>query len=328
MATPIHPYVVYTTEQAAGLLAVSVATVQRYIRDKKLNAVKVGKWYRLSGQALIDFMNLSRDAVSTSANRVRAVEEAIYGKSYSYLTGNNPGKNYLELFELTAQTLLATLQPYDNDGEEELTIKYIGTRVFNHVMVAYRCTLSGYYQASYAMQRDLLEIMFLGDFFRSFPEKINEWKAASNEERIKNFSPSALYTALDKRDNFNEKKRKAQYQQYCEYASHVSFQGFSLLTNQNNQVEIGPFYDEKKLINTLHDLCRNFGAVVMQLAANVKSKNTNAIKLAMKHMEEFDKVYTMDISKTEKYQETRANIEKLIQELEKTQNQSIQKSSV
>lgn len=322
MTNPIHPYVVYTTEQVADLLKVSVATVQRYIRVEKLKATKIGKWYRLSGQSLIDFMNLSRDAVNTSANRVRTVEEANYGRSYAYLMGNSTRKNYLELFELTSETLLATLQPNDKDSEEELIIKYIGTRVFNHAMVAYRCSLSGYYQASYAMQRDLIEIMFLTDLFRSFPDKIKEWKGVSNEERLKNFSPSALYKVLDKRDRFSEQKRKAQYQQYCEYASHVSFPGFSLLTNQNNKVEIGPFYDEKKLINTLYDLCRNYGAVGMHLAANVKSKNVHAIKLAMKHMEKFDKVYAMDVSKTKNYQKVKTSIENLLKDLDKMQNQN------
>lgn len=323
MANPIHPYVVYTTEQAASLLNVSVVTIQRYIRNKKLKAKKIGKWYRLSGQSLIDFMNLSRDAASTSANRVRTVEETSFGLAFSFLTNDSSGKNYLELFELTAQALLATLQPNNNDGEEELIIKYIGTRVFNHAMVAYRSTLSGYYQASYAMQRDLIETAFLADYFRTYPEEIKEWKSVSNEERVKKFSPSSLYNALDKRDKFKDKKRKSQYQQYCEYASHVSYPGFSLLTNESNQIEIGPFYNEKKLINTLHDLCRNFGAVMMQLAANVKSKNVHAIKLAMKHMEEFDKVYSMNVSKTDKYQKTKASIDKLLQEMDKMQKLSV-----
>ncbi len=323
MPNPIHPYSVYTTEQSAELLNVSVATVQRYIRNDRLKATKIGKWYRLSGQSLIDFMNLSREAVSSSAGRVRTVEEANFGRSSSFLISSNVGKSYLELFDLTSQTLIAILQPFDNDSEEELVMKFIGSRVFNHTMIAYRCALSGYYQGSYAVQRDLLEVSFLADLFRTFPERIKEWKTASNEERLKKFSPSSLYKELDKRDNFKEQKRKALYQQYCEYASHVSFPGFKLLANEHNLIEIGPFYDEKKLLNALYDLCRNFGIVVMNLATNIKSKNANSVVLAVKQMEKFDEVFQFKLTGTEKFIKTKANIEELLKELVRQQNQNI-----
>lgn len=315
MTEPLHPYAVYTTEEAARLLKVSVATIQRYIRDTKLQATQIGKWYRVSGQALIDFMSLSREDVATSIQRVRVMEDAIYRRSVSHLMSIPQGKEYLDLFDLTAQTLIALLNPNYNPSDDEMTIKYIGARVFNHAMVAYRNAASGYYQTSYTIQRDLLEISFLTDYFRSYPKKVREWKSATNEERLRNFSPSSLYKALDSRDRFTEQKRKTMYQQYCEYASHVSYPGIRLLTNDQNLVQFGPFYDEKKLLNTIHDLCRNFGALVSYLGTHIKIRDAQTATLVMKHMEKFDKVYNLKMAENEKLQRTKANIESLIQQL-------------
>lgn len=60
MKQAIHPFTVYTTQQVAELLEVNVITVQRYIRQRKIRATKFGKWYRVSGSDLLDFMNLGR----------------------------------------------------------------------------------------------------------------------------------------------------------------------------------------------------------------------------------------------------------------------------
>jgi len=53
----ILPNAVYTTEEAAEILGLTVQTIQKYIRIKKIEATLIGgKWYRISGQALRDFV--------------------------------------------------------------------------------------------------------------------------------------------------------------------------------------------------------------------------------------------------------------------------------
>ena len=54
----IKPLAVYTTEQAAVLLSMNIQTVQKYIREKKIKAVKVGVHYRVTGKALLDFLGV------------------------------------------------------------------------------------------------------------------------------------------------------------------------------------------------------------------------------------------------------------------------------
>lgn len=322
MSEPIHPYAVYTSEEAAKLLKVSVATIQRYIRDKKLQAILVGKWYRIPGRVLIDFMSLDYKSVNTSFQRVRAMEDANYWRSTSFLMSTPQGRQYIELFDLSANLLVALYEPSHTDSEDELTIKYIIARVFNHGMVAYRNALSGYYQASCTIQRDLIEVAFLADYFRSNPGKIAEWRVANNKERVSKFSPHILYKELDKRDGFTEAKRKAMYQQYCEYATHVSYPGIKLLTNDESLVEIGPFYNENKLINTIHDLVRNFGSIPIYLGIHIKIKKAHAFKLVLGHIQKFDKVYNLKMTENEEFKRRRASIEENIQKLIEIQQQN------
>ncbi len=45
----------YTCEQVAERYSVPISTVWRWIRDKKLSAVKVGRCYRVKETALAEF---------------------------------------------------------------------------------------------------------------------------------------------------------------------------------------------------------------------------------------------------------------------------------
>ncbi len=52
---------VYTTEEVAEILILSRQTIQKYVRGKKLKAVLIGgKWYRIRGQAIFDFLNKNK----------------------------------------------------------------------------------------------------------------------------------------------------------------------------------------------------------------------------------------------------------------------------
>ena len=57
----ILPNAIYTTEEVAGLLDLTVQTIQKYIRSNKIEATLVGgKWYRITGQAVRDFIELCK----------------------------------------------------------------------------------------------------------------------------------------------------------------------------------------------------------------------------------------------------------------------------
>ncbi len=65
----------YTVEQIADMLHMHVKTVQRYIREGKLRAVKIGKGWRVSGHDLSVFTegaNLPDRSEAVPAQRVKA----------------------------------------------------------------------------------------------------------------------------------------------------------------------------------------------------------------------------------------------------------------
>ncbi len=290
---PIHPYAVYTTQQASVLLQLDPITIQRYIRKGRLKATKLGKIYRISGQALLDLMALDSDSIKLSQDRVKQTENANYTKSKIYLLNHLQGEKYLRLIDSTNNALLAVWNPdHGNESQDELTLKYIGSRIFNSAMSALNNCMEGFCQISYSTQRDLIEIQFLLDLFRSYPSRIKEWREFDDKNLKKKFSPLAVRNVLDKRDGFKEKKRGQRYQQYCKYASHVTYSGFQLLTNDANQVEIGPFYNERKLINCIRDLALNYGYAVISIANLLKARDTYAVKTLIEHLNLFNEVFS------------------------------------
>jgi excisionase family DNA binding protein len=54
--------VVYTTEEVAQLLKVSPRTVQYWIKQKRLRAVRIGREWRVEAHALREFMDAGRSA--------------------------------------------------------------------------------------------------------------------------------------------------------------------------------------------------------------------------------------------------------------------------
>ena len=316
MKQPIHPYMVYTTEQAAELLEISVVTIQRYIRSGKLNATKVGKWYRLSGQVIQEFMGVNQIVPALEPiNKCRQLENDYYAQSLNFLMNHPTGRDTVKLFELSTQTLVLLLNPDANNTEDQLTIKYIGTRTFNDSIVAFRDCLSGYYQVSLVQQRVLVEAGFLLDLFRTHPEKIKVWRDADDMVLKNEFSQVAIRKLLDHRDNFTDQKRKMMYQQFCKYAAHITYSGFTLLTNDSNRLEIGPFYNQKKLMNTLYELTQKLGILVIYLGSHLTPANGKTALTVVKQMELFDKVFNFKLTETEKFKESKANIEALVRQL-------------
>jgi len=316
MKQPIHPYAVYDSKEAASLLKLDPVTIQRYIRAGKLKATQLGKVYRISGLALLDLMALDSDSIRMSQDRIRQIENATYIKSKAFLLNHERGVQFFKLIDKTNDLLIAILNPdFNGSTEEELTLKYIGSRLLASGMTSFHNGLNGYYQISFLLQRDLLEITFLLDLFRSCPERIEEWRNSNDKELKDKFSPLAVRIILDERDGFKEKKRAERYQQYCKYASHMTYSGFTLLTNDSNQIEIGPFYNERKLLNCVHEVALNYSFAVMTLASLIKSNQLLAQKLAVEHMKLFHGIFKEELPLPPEMMEKIDKIHKLISDI-------------
>lgn len=108
-------------------------------------------------------------------------EEKIKASSIVVLKSDEVLDRRLTAYELAMDVVFSLVNDYKNTNDDELTIQYIGIRLFNALAVSLYLMLFGYYQISFAIQRDIIEMYFLLDYFIYCPGKISEWKNASND---------------------------------------------------------------------------------------------------------------------------------------------------
>lgn len=254
-------------------------------------------------------MDFNTDLFLKNINIQSKEEWSNYEKSVQFLINHNEGKKYLVLYELIQRTCILSILQKSIKTEDQKTISYIGARIFNDGMVAFRSCMNGYYQICMSLIRDLIEIQFLLDYFRSNKKQIEIWKKSSNTDRYKNFGPHVLYKKLDERDGWTEEKRKNTYQMFCENAAHVTYTGIKLIANDDGVVQVGNFYDEKKLLNTVLELDRRLGHAVMSVVALLPHADIRSIQAELDLMKLFAEVYNIKIKDNSQYKETRRLVE-------------------
>lgn len=235
-----------------------------------------------------------------------------YERSIKFLLNHKKGREFLILFELIQRTGVLSILQKGIENEDQKTISYIGARVFNDGMVAFKSCMNGYYQIATSLVRDLIEIQFLLDYFRTYPKKISEWRKSTNKKRYKKFAPHVLYKKLDERDGWTEERRKKTYQMFCEHAAHVSFPGIKLISNNEGVVLVGSFYDEKKLLNTILEIDRRLGHTVMSTVALLPNTDVQAIRAQLDLMDAFSKVFNLKVNESSQYKKAKTLVEQLM----------------
>lgn len=176
-------------------------------------------------------------------------------KSLLHLNGEEKYKDSLVFLEKVLNAIFEITETYKNKNDDELTTQYIGIRLFNDITAALKLLLSGYYQISFSIQRDILEVCFLLDYFHSNRADIAEWKNADNKLLKTKFKAVAIRETLDNRDGLTEKKRYKIYQMFCNYATHISYKGNKIVCPKGLG-EIGSFFDEKYLEACYNELLK------------------------------------------------------------------------
>lgn len=258
-------------------------------------------------------MNIQKPDLFIKNINIQSKEEwKNYERSVDFLLKHPDGKRFLTLFELIQRTCISSILQKSIKKMDEKTISYIGARVFNDGMVAFRSCMNGYYQISMSLIRDLIEIQFLLDFFRSNKAQISVWRKSSNKDRYKNFAPHVLYKKLDEREGWTGERRKKTYQMFCEYAAHVTFPGIKLTTNSKGAVLIGSFYDEKKLLNTILELVRRLGHAIMSIVSLIPNTEVIPVQAQLDLMERYAETFNLAIRNNQHYKNARQLIKLLI----------------
>lgn len=182
-------------------------------------------------------------------------EEQIRVDSLRLVEKHQNFRDHLAMVHGSMAIIYALAHDHANATDDELTIQYLGLRLFNSAASSLKLSLSGYYQSAFALVRDIFETVALLDYMHSHPDQISVWKASNKKQRIAKFGPGAIRNALNERDRFSGNKRKEMYDRLSEYASHATAPGFQLLAPEGLG-QIGPFLSEKYLKAWLEEAVR------------------------------------------------------------------------
>jgi len=117
-----------------------------------------------------------------------------------------------------------------------------------------KLTLSGYYQNTALILRDILETVFLIDLFTFDASAIARWRTLQGAAHWNEFKPAKVRDALDKRDKLSNRKRAKLYGLLSELAGHASLKGVAMLRPLGMDAQIGPFFDPTALQATLDEM--------------------------------------------------------------------------
>jgi hypothetical protein len=204
---------------------------------------------------------------------LHAHEEALREKSLAFIKADPKLSDHWTVLSEAMAVIYAFSHDHEHQSDNELTLQFLGIRLFNASGASITLALSGYYQKAFAQVRDILETYFLVDYLSTYPEKVREWKDADKRKRMAQFGPGFIRNALDKRDGYTSGARKKIYDTISEAATHASYTGFSLVLNDQNLGETGPFYNEKKLSVWLGELAMRFTHAAVILASNAEGQD-------------------------------------------------------
>jgi hypothetical protein len=205
-------------------------------------------------------------------------EQELRAKSVQSIRSRVDLGDHWMLVSEAMNVIYAFSHDHPHGSDNELTLQYLGARLFNAAGASIKLAMSGYYQKAFDQVRDILETYFLVDYLITYPEKIAVWKVADKKQRISQFGPGVVRTALDKRDGYTTGARKKIYDTISEYASHASYRRIQLTANKDNLVEVGPFFDEKKLTAWLQEMAMRLGHAALILPS--KSEGNDVLLLA------------------------------------------------
>jgi hypothetical protein len=184
-------------------------------------------------------------------------EEHTRQQSLSFMQADQALILHFDVLERSMNLIEYFARSWETQDEDDITLQFLGVRLFNSSAASINLLLSGYYQASASLAREVLETSYLVDLLANDKEAVARWRKASEEERKKQFGPIHVRMALDARDGLTSKARAAHYALLSKVASHATPEGFRLLRPGSGQpAKIGPFFNAETLGAVLSELAK------------------------------------------------------------------------
>ncbi len=183
-------------------------------------------------------------------------EEALRKRALSLIQGDDKTKLHFEIVE-AAMDLADTFRQLRTEDQDLKVIQLFSLRVFNALGSSLKLALSGYNQNAALILRDVLETVFLLDYFTSNRGQISRWRHADSAARQREFRPIKIREALDTRDGFTGNKRHEMYKMFSELASHPTMNSVLMLRpERGGDAVIGPFVEATGLKSTIAEMGR------------------------------------------------------------------------
>jgi hypothetical protein len=212
------------------------------------------------------------DLPQDNIDKLHAREEQLRFESMAIISAVENLRDHWGLVHDAMNAIYAFSHDHHHGSDDELTLQFLGIRLFNAAAASIKLALSGYYQKAFVHLRDILETYFLIDYLRSNPAQIAIWKNADNRTLKREFGPARIREALDKRDGYTSQQRKSFYDLVSQYASHATYRGFHL-TTRDGLGQIGPFIDKDKLQAWLEEMAKRFGHAAICLLADFEGRD-------------------------------------------------------
>lgn len=175
-------------------------------------------------------------------------EEELRRKAIELVQENTDFQDHLAVTERAMNLLDVFVRLQVEATDDGRTIQHLAIRVFNGFASAWKLMASGYFQKAGLVQRDLVETIYLVNFFHAYPDKIAAWRMADRRQLINEFGPSAIRKALDALVDKGKSRREEIYQKFSMIAGHPSKIGFDMLRPKGSDgAVLGPFMEASAL---------------------------------------------------------------------------------
>src|SRR5262245_35381791 len=124
------------------------------------------------------------EAIPPNIASLHAGEEFLRGKAIGLVALDERLKLHLAIIE-AAMDLADVLRQFDTSDEDLKVIQLLGMRTFNAFGAGMKLALSGYSQNSALILRDVLETVFLIDYFAGDRTLIERWRFADKKTRLR-----------------------------------------------------------------------------------------------------------------------------------------------
>lgn len=183
-------------------------------------------------------------------------EEALRNRALADINDDEKSRLHFAIVEAAMDVADAFLELKTSDQDLKV-IQLLSVRTFNAFGASIKLALAGYNQNAALILRDVLETVFLLDYFSSHRHLITQWRHADSATRQRQFRPIKVREALDERDGFTSKKRHEMYKMFSEIAGHPTMNSLLMLRpERDGDAFVGPFFEVTGLQATIAEMAR------------------------------------------------------------------------